>query len=135
MSTDKINAEWAIHRLKQFLEISESHVSPDGYPETKRPREEVLQDAQIVEQILDRVLPGWDRTPESAYEQPWKPQRDAAQRAIAQLEQQEELDANLGESSPVLSAGSLHPWKSGRAAKHCGRPATTGRPSDRRPGS
>lgn len=110
VSTDKMNAEWAIDRLKHFLEISESHLSPDGYRETKRPREEVLQDAQIVEQILDKVLPGWARTPESAYEDPWNPQREAAQRAIAQLEQQEELDANLGESSPVLSAGSLHPW-------------------------
>jgi hypothetical protein len=105
-----MNAEWAIDRLKHFLEISESHVADDGYRDTKRPREEVLQDAQIVEQILDRVLPGWDRTPGSAYEDAWKPQREAAPRAIAQLEQQEELDANLGESSPVLSAGSLHPW-------------------------
>jgi len=76
---------------------------------TDSPPEEVLQDSQIVEQILDRVLSSWDRT-QGSYETPWKTQREAAYRAIAQMEQQEELDANLRENSPILSARSLHPW-------------------------
>ena len=134
MSTDKINAEWAIHRLKQFLEISESHVSPDGYPETKRPREEVLQDAQIVEQILDRVLPGWDRTPESAYEQPGslnvtRPRGRSPSWSSRRNWTRTSVKAHLSSLPDLSTPGS------GRAAKHCGRPATTGRPSDRRPGS
>jgi uncharacterized protein (TIGR02391 family) len=82
-------------------------VRPTG--PTRQPNDVVLADAQIVEQILDRVLPAWDRTTGS-YEPPWKPHREAALRAIAQLEQQEELAANIGENSPMLSAGSLHPW-------------------------
>ena len=109
MSTDAFNREWAIRRLNRFLEISKSYLGTDGLRHTERPSEEVRPDAQIVEQILDRVLPNWDRA-ERSWDEPWRPQRDAAQRAIAQLEQQEELDANLGENSPMLSAGSLHPW-------------------------
>jgi uncharacterized protein (TIGR02391 family) len=109
VSTTAFNPEWAIRRLNGFLEISESHVGTDGLRHTAHPSSEVRQDAQIVEQILDSVLPNWDRA-ERSMDRPWRPQRDAAQRAIAQLEQQEELDANLGESAPTLSAGSLHPW-------------------------
>jgi hypothetical protein len=110
VSTDAINTEWALNRLAHFLEISASSLNGKGYWDTRQPNDVVLADAQIVEQILDRVLPAWDRTTGSSYEPPWKPHREAALRAIAQLEQQEELDTNLGENSPMLSAGSMHPW-------------------------
>ena len=109
MSTDAINTEWAIGRLRRFLEISEPVRTSDGYWDQNASDDRVLSDAQIVEQILDRVLPAWNRDPGS-FEPIWKPQRDAAHRAIAQLEQQKELDENLGEKAPMLSAGSLHPW-------------------------
>jgi Protein of unknown function (Hypoth_ymh) len=110
VSTDAINTEWAIERLARFLVISASQSTGDGYWATNHPHDVVLADAQIIEQILDRVLPSWDRTTGGSFEPAWKPHREAALRAIAQLEQQEELDANLGENSPMLSAGSLHQW-------------------------
>jgi len=40
----------------------------------------------------------------------WEQRRQAAQRAIVQLERQEELREKLGDNAPLLDAGRMHPW-------------------------
>ena len=114
----QLNREWAIGKLKGFVDVSTLEYVPDG-PNTvgfwsykfKNPKTEVQAAAQVVEQILDRVLPGW-RTAE--WEQParqpmWR-EREAAHRAVAQLEAEQELADNLGTGAPQLDAATLHPW-------------------------
>lgn len=66
--------------------------------------------AQIAEQILDRVLPGWRREIAEDKKGRWQQHRQAAQRAIAQLEREAELRDKLGDNAPRLDAGQLHTW-------------------------
>lgn len=40
----------------------------------------------------------------------WAKHREVAQRALAQLERQQELSENLGESAPNLNAAQMHRW-------------------------
>ncbi|MFL3871247.1 TIGR02391 family protein [Streptomyces griseobrunneus] len=70
----------------------------------------VQAEAQVVEQILDRVLPAWRTAdwPKHSYRY-WR-ESEAATRAIAQLQAEQELADNLGTSAPQLDASTLHPW-------------------------
>ncbi|WP_405061707.1 hypothetical protein OG474_08660 [Kribbella sp. NBC_01505] len=70
--------------------------------------------AQIVEHILDRVIP-------SGRTAPWmlrgtmtfSQRRQATIRAIAQLQRHDDLDENTGGLAPQLNADTMHPWVSG----------------------
>jgi hypothetical protein len=114
----QMNHEWAIGKLKAFLEVASITYVPDA-PNTvgfwsyklDRPKAEVQAAAQIVEQILDRVLPGWRTAdwPKGARQPYWR-EREAALRSIAQLEAEQELIENLGSGAPQLDAATLHPW-------------------------
>jgi Protein of unknown function (Hypoth_ymh) len=66
--------------------------------------------AQIVEQILDRVVPKWRTEIAVDGAGRWQQHREAAKRAIAQLERKEELRLRLGENAPTLDVAQLHPW-------------------------
>ncbi|OLZ59578.1 TIGR02391 family protein [Amycolatopsis keratiniphila] len=114
----QLNREWAIGKLKDFIEVADLTYVPDApntigfwHYEFTNSKTEVLAAAQIVEQILDRALPGW-RTAEweEPARQPMWREREAAHRAIAQLEAQQELADNLGSGAPQLDAATLHPW-------------------------
>ncbi|PIB00248.1 MULTISPECIES: TIGR02391 family protein [Streptomyces] len=114
----QMNKDWAIAKLKAFLVTARVTYVPDA-PNTvgfwgykfDQPKAEVQAAAQIVEQILDRVLPVW-RTAEweEAARQPMWRHREAAHRAIALLEAEQELQENLGSGAPQLDASTLHPW-------------------------
>ncbi|HET6354744.1 TIGR02391 family protein [Streptomyces sp.] len=113
-----MNREWAINKLKSFLETASITYVPDapnsiGFAHYKldKPKAEVQSSAQVTEQILDRVLPGW-RTADwpQAKTQPYWRHREAAHRAISQLEAEQELIENLGSGAPQLDAATLHPW-------------------------
>jgi hypothetical protein len=59
---------------------------------------------------MDLVTPGWRARvpePDSIF---WREHRVATVRALAEIENAEELAANLGEQGPTLSADSMHPW-------------------------
>ncbi|MBT2511341.1 TIGR02391 family protein [Streptomyces sp. ISL-98] len=114
----QMNREWAINKLKSFLETASITYVPDA-PNTvgfwnyklDKPEAEVQAAAQIIEQVLDRVLPAWrkEEWPEGERQPYWR-HREAAHRAIAQLEAEQELIDNLGSGAPQLDAATLHPW-------------------------
>ncbi|WP_097966321.1 TIGR02391 family protein [Streptomyces sp. or20] len=114
----QINREWAISKLSDYIEVASITFVPDGPGtigfwsfELDKPRPQVQAATQIIEQVLDRVLPGW-RTAEwkKPERQPFWREREAAHRAIAQLEAEQELADNLGSGAPQLDASTLHPW-------------------------
>jgi hypothetical protein len=69
--------------------------------------------AQVVDQILDRVVPPWrDNKPDDpAMGKPkWRHHRRWVTQAIAALERQEEVEAHLGTQAPQIAVDSLHRW-------------------------
>ena len=115
--SDVLDIPWALAELRGFVEIT-TLVNPaptpgvvffgdDRYP---KGRGDIPAAAQVVEQILDRVLPSWRSTIDEDETRRWQQHRQAAKRAIAQLERQEELRERLGDNAPTLDAARLHPW-------------------------
>jgi len=114
-----VNVEWALAELSVFVDMTTLiQPPPDNsgvliladmrYP--KGPPDRIVASAQVVEQILDRVLPDWRRTIPEDRDERWQQHRQAAQRAIAALEREEEVHENLGDNAPRLDAGRMHPW-------------------------
>ncbi|MFB9430605.1 TIGR02391 family protein [Streptoalloteichus tenebrarius] len=114
----QLNREWAIGKLKAFLETASLEHVPNQpgmigfwHYRLRHPKDQVLAAAQIVEQILDRVVPVWRTADwEEPSRQPMWRHREGAQRAIAQLESEQEIIDNLGSGAPLLDAATLHPW-------------------------
>lgn len=111
-----MNTEWAIAELDKFIEQTiMRNGSGDGFitssDYTAAPDVEVARQAQIVEKILDRVIPNW-RTEISGKmaNNRWARHREAAIRAREELLRKQEVEENLGENAPELSAAELHPW-------------------------
>lgn len=65
--------------------------------------------AHVVEQILDRALPGW-RKERPVKDAKYRWLRDQASRAKAALERQTELAEKLGDNATDMDAANLHPW-------------------------
>lgn len=112
----KLDAEWATAEIDAFLYVT-AQVSPNTSGSgivflgtvMRGPSTEASQRAHVVEQILDRVLPGWSRErPERDGEYRWL--RDQAARAKAALEREAELAEKLGDNAPDMDAANLHPW-------------------------
>ena len=114
-----LNVAWAIGQLDRFIQqtvMTNNSRSGPGYvsisnkSSTAAPDAEVAQQAQVVEKIFDRVIPGWRSEIELRSSNRWTRHREAAIRAKAELERQEEIRENLGDDAPELSASNLHPW-------------------------
>ncbi len=111
----KLDVEWAIEEINAFLRVT-AQVTPDMGPGIayfgtvmRGPKTEASQRAHVVEQILDRVLPGWAKDrPEKDGKYSWL--RDQAARAEAAMQRQEELAEKLGDNAPDMDAANLHPW-------------------------
>lgn len=112
-----LDVNWALEQLQSFVEMT-TLVRPqptpgvvvladDRYP---KGRGEIPAAAQVVEQILDRVLPSWRASIDADETRRWQQHREAARRAIAQLERQEEIREKLGDNAPTLDASQFHPW-------------------------
>lgn len=114
-----MNTEWALKQFDTF--INQTEQVPYSSPQVigSHPRgsdSEIAAQAQVVEQILDRVIPRWrDTVPVDEYIQ-WEQHREAAIRARAELLREEELKENLGENAPEISAAEIHPWIWGGAS-------------------
>lgn len=112
----KIDTAWAIEEINAFLRVTDqvgydnsgggivvlgTHMRGSGT--------EASQRAHVVEQILDRVLPGWSRDrPKKDERYRWL--RDQASRAKAALLRSAELAEKLGDDAPDMDAANLHPW-------------------------
>lgn len=81
-----------------------------GQMVTAQPNAVIVPAAHVVEQILDRVLPDWRSDKQQSLSNRWVQHREASQRALAQLEREEELRERLGDNAPQLSASHLHCW-------------------------
>lgn len=114
-----INVEWALGELDKFISqtvLTNNSGSRNGVTyithasSTAAPDAEVTKQAQVIEKILDRVVPSWRTDIELRKSNRWTRHREAAIRAKAELERQEEIRKNLGDDAPELSAAALHPW-------------------------
>lgn len=112
----KLNHEWAVKEIDLFLRATDQigyNNSGGGVvrlgTQLRGSKTEASQHAHVVEQILDRVLPGWNRDrPERDSRFGWL--RDQASRAKAALLRAGELAENLGDNAPDMDAANLHPW-------------------------
>jgi hypothetical protein len=103
---------WALTELRSFVNMTDlvsAQGSMGSWPREGR-RNMIVAQAHVAEQILDRVTPGWRDTVDLNPKKQWRGEHEAAIRGIVQLERHTELAEKLGESAPVLSAASLHPW-------------------------
>jgi len=106
--------EWAAERLREHIRLAT--LTPKYYEdfgmhdELTVSQDVIIASAQVVEKILDRVTPLWDRGISGDGAQDWQAHRAAAIRALVEIEQAEEIAEKLGDNAPVLSAAGMHPW-------------------------
>jgi hypothetical protein len=112
-----LNTEWAMAQLDDFIGASTTHFKKGppntigfGSYETAASKDEVVQKAQVVEQILDRVIPGWRDVEIDTSRKRWEKHREASVRARQELLRQDEVRKNLGDDAPEVSAAKLHSW-------------------------
>ncbi|OLT97533.1 TIGR02391 family protein [Mycobacterium syngnathidarum] len=112
-----MNTEWAIEQLDEFIRATTVTYVPSppnsiGFHSYKTaiPEDEVVKRAQVIEQILDRVVPGWRSEIKKKDRQKWSVHYEASIRAREELVRAEEVRENLGENAPELSAAELHAW-------------------------
>ncbi len=112
-----LNTEWAIGELDRFLELTDG--SFQGDPEdmgvwfvANGNQDQIVAQWAVARRILLRMSPDWvlSDEPVSAYEPEWKRQREAVLEAQALLSRKREIDENLGDKAPSLSASGFHPW-------------------------
>jgi len=112
-----LNVEWALGELDKFIQqtvmtnnsyVGNGVVSLSNKSSTAATDAEVAQQAQVVEKIFDRVVPRWRTDIELRKSNRWTQHREAAIRAKAELERQDEIRKNLGDDAPELSAAKLH---------------------------
>lgn len=112
------NKEWATKQLKNFIENSGKitgtermgQIPLDAFIKQNAEYEaKMAADAPVVEEILDRVTPGW-RQARKPLTTSWNHLREMSIRACTILERDEEMRLNLGDDAPRISASKLHPW-------------------------
>ncbi|MFI8514020.1 TIGR02391 family protein [Streptomyces sp. NPDC085460] len=113
-----IDVDWARSEIAKFLELTTMY-SPSIpnvislHLETRGSDDEIIASAQVIEQILDRILPTWRTTVPSENNTTlnrWCQHREAAQRADVALQRDAEIRERLGDDAPQLSAATMHPW-------------------------
>lgn len=113
-----MNVEWAITELDTFLYLTELNfpnhgpgvVSFSSRKITRGSDDDVTRQAYVVEQIFDRVIPAWRDLEANTVVNRWMRHRTAATRTKEALVRQQEIEKNLGESAPELSAAKMHHW-------------------------
>ncbi|GEK80142.1 TIGR02391 family protein [Agrococcus baldri] len=114
-----LNLKWSLSELEKFIEqtvMRNNSSSGPGYvsithtSSTAASDLEVTKQAQVVEKILDRVVPNWRTDIRLQKTNRWTRHREAAIRAREELLRQEEIREHLGDNAPDLSASDLHSW-------------------------
>lgn len=116
-----LNRDWAAAELRNFLKLTELYRPPSppnvmdlsSHLSNRGADSDIIASAQVIEQILDRVLPSWQTTvpdERNGRVNRWIQHREAAERALAAIARAEEVQRNLGDDAPRLSASHLHPW-------------------------
>jgi uncharacterized protein (TIGR02391 family) len=114
-----MNTKWAISELEAFIARSREHhakyerAGDAAYrdPTIKAVHDDVVSRMPIVERIADRAWRAWKEHLPRRFGGGWE--YDAlvqiAKQTLVLLERQEELEQNLGEAGPSLSATIMHP--------------------------
>lgn len=110
-----MNTEWALGELDKFIgQTVMTNASGGGLitgrNNTAASNGEVTKQAQVVEQILSRVIPQWKESIPAPSRNRWDQHREAAIRSREELVREQEVLQNLGENAPKLSAAELHVW-------------------------
>jgi len=114
-----MNIEWALKELDKFIEqtVMQNGSGSSGGVVVITARNytaasdaDVTKQAQVVEKIFDRVIPNWRTQIKNSKNNRWTRHREAAIRAREELIRKQEVEENLGENAPELSAAELHPW-------------------------
>lgn len=106
----QMNREWAIEKLENFIRTATVRHDGAGGWTRANPLPVVQAEAQIIEQILDRVLPTWRTADWKRRPYGFWRESEGATRAVAQLKAEQELADNLGTNAPQLDASTMHPW-------------------------
>ncbi len=110
---------WALDEIEKFLKLAALYrlPSPPGVVDlshrlsNRGSQDDLVASAQVVEQIFDRVLPGWrTEVEQKARVNRWWQHIETGQRVKTVLHRQEEILEKLGDNAPQLNAGRLHPW-------------------------
>ncbi|MBL5973055.1 MAG: restriction endonuclease [Candidatus Leucobacter sulfamidivorax] len=112
-----LNTEWAVRELDRFIDMTVTEHTKEpglvGFYETAASSEEITQQLQVVEMIVRRVLP-IDALSNLALMSgatgEWKQVRPLCLRAKSLLERKAEIEQNLGDGAPEMSASKMHPW-------------------------
>ena len=112
-----MDEEWVLSELRTFetmttrvrRQASSTVAGPPRY-RTFVDTAEILKASHVVEQIVDRVVPDWRRIVPLNPMDRWRQLREAAQRAIVEIERRTEVAERLGDGSPTIRASGLHPW-------------------------
>lgn len=121
-----LNTEWALAELDKFITMTvmtnnsrsgPGYVSITHTSSTASPDADVTKQAQVVEKILDRVVPNWRTDIELGKSNRWTRHREAAIRAREELVRADEIRRNLGDDAPEISAANLYPriWSGARS--------------------
>jgi hypothetical protein len=113
-----IDIEWARKELDQFISLTRLVRTPDPpgttfLMDTRRPAgssDDIIAAAQLIDQVLDHVIPNWRADIPESSDHRWQQRREACQRAIVVLERRAEIAEKLGDDAPQLSASTMHPW-------------------------
>lgn len=113
-----MDTNWVLKELSTFISLTELYRPPDppgvsilgDSRRTRGARSDIVASAQVVEPILDRVVPEWRTSIAEDAKGRWQQHREAAQRAVVQIERAAEVAEKLGDSSPMIRASDLHPW-------------------------
>jgi hypothetical protein len=110
-----VDEQWALTQLREFVNLTELHQPPSTgtFPSPTRNRgkkDDIVASAHVVEKILNRVVPRWSIAIPVDLNGKWQQHREAAQRAITEIERAAEIWEKLGDSAPSVSASGFHPW-------------------------
>lgn len=113
-----MDEEWALDRLRELVALTRLVQPQSGggvvymgdFASPVGSKSQIVASAQVVEKILERVLPRWRMDIKEDKKGRWQQHREAAERAIVELESRAELAGKLGDNSPAMNASALHPW-------------------------
>ena len=116
MQVSGVDVPWVRQQLTQFInDAKPRNLSGNGFVTARSgptaPERDVLAQLETIEPILDRLYPEWRQTMPLSTNFRFNQQYEGAQRCLARLDRQAELDLRLGGSSaPQLGADELHSW-------------------------
>src|SRR4051794_14316323 len=113
-----MDTAWVLAELRRFVELASYQRVPDprgvtvmgGTWRAVGSDSEIVAQAEVVDQILQRVLPDWRQVVPANAKRRWAQRHEACIRAVAKVERQDEIERALGDSAPELSAAGMHPW-------------------------